>query len=211
MRPTYFKTMETKDVVVPLGRPREFCSDTALAAALRVFWIKGYEGASLSDLTAAMGINRPSLYAAFGNKESLFLKALDLYDRENSAFMSMALQMPTARGAVEAILRGALDLHAGHEGPRGCLYVTHAVACGKDAELARAAVASRGATVEAAMLKRFETAKAEGDLPAAMEPLGLSRYLMAIMQGMAVQAASGVPRAELEFLVETTLRMWPGH
>lgn len=201
--------MEIKDTAA-LGRPREFCTEAALAAALRVFWSKGYEGASLSDLTTAMGINRPSLYAAFGNKESLFLKTLDLYERENSAFMSAALQAPTVRGVIEALLRGALDLHAGHDGPRGCLYVTHAVACGTEAELARAAVASRRGTMEAGMLERFEAAKRDGDLPAEVEPGGLSRYLTAILQGMAVQAASGVPREELEGLVETTLLIWPG-
>ena len=79
------------------GRPREFCVDAALAAALRVFWSKGYEGASMADLTEAMGITKPSLYAAFGNKEALFNKALDLYEREKTDYMGAALDAPTAR------------------------------------------------------------------------------------------------------------------
>src|SRR5213082_3312703 len=90
------------------GRPREFDIDEALAAALRVFWSKGYEGASLTDLTEAMGITRPSLYAAFGNKESLFRKALDLYEREKLAYMDEALKQPNARAVARHLLEGAL-------------------------------------------------------------------------------------------------------
>src|SRR5215216_6601915 len=86
------------------GRPREFCVDQALAAALRVFWSKGYEGASLTDLTDAMGVTRPSLYAAFGNKEALFRKALDLYEREKLAYIRKALEQPTARLVAETML-----------------------------------------------------------------------------------------------------------
>src|SRR3982751_2569462 len=88
------------------GRPREFDVDEALAAALRVFWAKGYEGASLSDLTEAMGITRPSLYAAFGNKEALFHKALELYEREKLAYIGEALQAPTSRAGAARMSRG---------------------------------------------------------------------------------------------------------
>ena len=91
------------------GRPREFCVDHALAQALRVFWEKGYEGTSLTDLTEAMGITRPSLYAAFGNKESLFRKALDLYEREKLAYIGRRWPQPTAREVAETMLRGAVD------------------------------------------------------------------------------------------------------
>jgi AcrR family transcriptional regulator len=103
------------------GRPREFCTDTALAAALRVFWSKGYEGTSLADLTEAMGITRPSLYAAFGNKEALFHKALDLYEQEKLEYMRAALEQPTARGVAETILRGALAMQTSPGEPKGCL------------------------------------------------------------------------------------------
>src|SRR3981189_1908276 len=100
--------METTTINATRGRPREFCVDEALAKALRVFWSKGYEGASLSDLTEAMGITRPSLYAAFGNKEALFRKALDLYEHDKLAFVGAALEAPTARGVAERLLLGAL-------------------------------------------------------------------------------------------------------
>lgn len=202
--------METEGATAALGRPREFCTEAALAAALRVFRAKGYEGASLSDLTDAMGIKRPSLYAAFGNKEALFRKALDLYERENTAFMGAALRAPTARGVAEAVLRGALDLHGAPDGPSGCLHVIHSVACGTEAEPARAVVVARRAATEGTLFARFEAAQAAGDLPPAADPRGLARCLMAVVQGMAVQAGSGVPRAELERLVETVLLIWPG-
>ena len=102
--------MEVEAPPAPKGRPREFCVDAALAAALRVFWSKGYEGASMADLTDAMGITKPSLYAAFGNKEALFNKALDLYEREKLDYMREALEAPTARGVAERLMRGALEM-----------------------------------------------------------------------------------------------------
>src|SRR5881296_3008233 len=95
---------------VPMGRPRAFDVDKALERALRMFWRKGFEGTSLSDLTKAMGINRPSLYAAFGNKEALFRKALDRYEDGPASYLREALDEPTARAVIEALLRGAVDM-----------------------------------------------------------------------------------------------------
>src|ERR1700744_3044913 len=102
--------MEADAPIVIRGRPREFCVDEALTAALRVFWSKGYEGASLTDLTKAMRITRPSLYAAFGNKAALFRKALDLYEHDKLAYVGAALEAPTARGVAERMLNGALRM-----------------------------------------------------------------------------------------------------
>lgn len=192
------------------GRPREFCLDQALAAALQVFWSKGYEGASMSDLTEAMGITRPSLYAAFGNKESLFRKALDLYEREKLAFMGEALEAPTSRAVAEKLLRGVLDMQTSECEPRGCLRVISSVACGAEAESIREEVIARRASSHNALLRRLERAKAEGDLPDGVDSEGLANYLSAILQGMSVQASAGANRAQLESLVETSLMMWPG-
>src|SRR3989441_4990422 len=97
---------------MPRGRPRTFDTDKALDKALKVFWRKGYEGASLPDLTAAMGINRPSLYAAFGNKEALFKKAVERYSTGPAGFFSQALAQPTARAVVERLLKGGIDMVA---------------------------------------------------------------------------------------------------
>src|SRR5258707_859942 len=177
---TYISTgMEIEAPALHRGRPREFCVDTALAAALRVFWTKGYEGASLTDLTEAMGVTRPSLYAAFGNKEALFRKALDLYERDKMAYVSAALEAPTARGVAERLLGGALELQLGSD-PKGCLGVIGAVACGTEAQSIKAEVVARQASSHEALLRRFEQAKADGDFPDPVDPDGLVRYLTAV-------------------------------
>ncbi len=191
------------------GRPREFCTDKALAAALRVFWSKGYEGASMADLTEAMGITKPSLYAAFGNKEALFHKALDLYEAEKLAYIREALEQPTARAVAEHLLRGALEAQTSKSEPQGCLGVIHSVACGAEAESIKAEVVARRASAQAALLARFQRAKDDGDLRDGVDPEGLTQYLYALFQGMAVQAGSGATRAELETLIETGMALWP--
>lgn len=201
--------MESVAILPPKGRPREFCTDAALAAALRVFWSKGYEGASLADLTDAMGITRPSLYAAFGNKEALFHKALDLYEAEKLEYTRVALQQPTARGVAEHFMHGALEMQTSQCNPKGCLGVISSMACGAEAESIRADVIARRASSQAALIERFEQAKRDGDLPAHIDVSGLTSYLYALLQGMAVQAGSGASRDDLERLVDTSLAMWP--
>lgn len=191
------------------GRPREFDVDEALAAALRVFWSKGYEGTSLNDLTEAMGITRPSLYAAFGNKESLFRKALDLYQREKLEYVGRALTQPTAREVAEVLLRGAVDNASSGDEPRGCLGVITSVACGEEAQSIREEVVERGNIAKRALIERFERAKAEGDLPPDVEVESLTSLLYAVVQGICIQAGAGATREELNRLVDTGLRMWP--
>jgi len=193
----------------PKGRPREFCVDQALTAALRVFWSRGYEGASMAELTAAMGITKPSLYAAFGNKEALFQKALDLYEREKLAYIRTALEAPTARGVAERLLRGAFEMQCSQVDPKGCLGVISSVACSAEAESIRADVLARRASSEAALRQRFERAQAEGELPGHLDAAALTRYLLALLQGLTVQAGAGASPAELEQLVETSLSLWP--
>ncbi len=194
---------------IPKGRPREFCTDQALASALRVFWSKGYEGASMADLTEAMGITKPSLYAAFGNKEALFHKALDLYEQEKLEYTRVALDQPTARAVAEYFMRGALESQTSNCDPKGCLGVIHSMACGAEAESIKADVIARRASSQAALVERFERAKSDGDLPAHVDVAGLTSYLYALLQGMAVQAGSGATRADLERLIDTSLTVWP--
>lgn len=191
------------------GRPREFCVDAALAAALGVFWSKGYEGASMADLTEAMGITKPSLYAAFGNKEALFHKALDLYEKEKLDYTRAALEQPSARAVAEHFMRGAVAAQTSTCGPKGCLGVISATACGAEAESIKADVIKRRASSQAALVERFRQAKRDGDLPDHVEPEALTGYLYAILQGMAVLAGSGATREELERVVDTSLMMWP--
>ena len=201
--------MNKPESIAPRGRPREFCTDHALAMALRVFWSKGYEGASLTDLTEAMGITRPSLYAAFGNKESLFRKALDLYENEKMAYVGQAIAQPTARKVAETMLRGAVENVASCDEPHGCLRVIASVTCGPEAESIRAEVMERGKVVHQEIINRFKRAQAEGDLPAHVDVEGLTDLLKAIFQGISVQASSGATREQLDRLVDTGLMMWP--
>ena len=201
--------MEKAVCTAPKGRPREFCTEQALAAALRVFWSKGYEGASLTELTEAMGITKPSLYAAFGNKEALFHKALDLYEAEKLDYMRTALEQPSARAVVEHLLRGAADMQTSHCDPKGCMGVIHMTACGSEAESIKTDVIARRASSQAALVERLERAKREGDLPADADIAGLTQYLYAVLQGMAVQAGSGATRCQLERVIAISLQCWP--
>jgi AcrR family transcriptional regulator len=192
-----------------MGRPRAFDPDTALEAALRVFWTKGYEGTALSDLTAAMGINRPSIYATFGNKEALFRKALDRYNAKMTGFTAEALKEPTARAVAERLMAGTADLLSCPENPKGCLMVQGALACGEEADPIRRELISRRATGEAALRERFERSKVEGDLPAGADPGDLARYVVAVMHGMSVQSAGGASREDLQGVIDLSMRAWP--
>jgi AcrR family transcriptional regulator len=192
------------------GRPRAFDAERALDAALDVFWRQGYEGTSLDDLTAAMGINRPSLYAAFGNKEQLFRRVLDRYE-SRSTNLCDALREPTARKVAELLLLGAADgqARAGRSGPRGCLMVAGALSCGDDVEPVRRELSARRAAAEAALRKRFEQAKRAGDLSSGADAADLARYVMTVLHGMSVQASGGASRGELRRVAETALRAFP--
>lgn len=194
---------------MPIGRPRAFDVVHALDCALRVFWRKGYEGASLLDLTRAMGINRPSLYAAFGNKESLFRRAVDRYVERTASHVHEALEQPTARAVVEQLLLATVDLITDPQNPRGCFIVQGALACGDTADPIRQEMVNRRVQLETALRKRFEQAVADGDLPHNADCADLGRYVAAVSHGMAVQAAGGASRNELIRVVEIALRAWP--
>ena len=191
------------------GRPREFDPDAALASALRVFWKHGYEGASMAELTEAMGIAKPSLYACFGNKEALFKKALDLYEREKLCYIKSSLDAPTAREIADRILRGAVKTHCGDSDPQGCMGVISSIACTTEAESIRQEVLARRASSEAAVVDRFEQAKADGDLPENVNAKALAQCLFTILQGLSVKAQVGARREELDAIVDTFLAMWP--
>lgn len=191
------------------GRPRQFDVSKALDQALKVFWRKGYEGASLPDLTKAMGINRPSLYAAFGNKQELFRQAIDRYVEGPACHVKQALAEPTAHRVVEVLLRGAVELCTQSRQPRGCFLVQSALACGESGEVVRRELCKRRAAGEEALRQRLEQAQAAGDLSNTVSPEDLARYVATVSHGIAVQAAGGATRDELMRVVDWALHNWP--
>ena len=192
------------------GRPRTFDADAALDAALAVFWRNGYEGTSLTDLTAAMGINRPSLYAAFGNKESLFRWVMDRYADRGRALVAACEAEPTARGFVERLLRGLADRCTGCRGQTGCFLVQGAMKCGAAGDKVRRAAATRRHAMGTVLRTRFERALGDGELPPATDAAALAGYFSLVIHGMAVHAADGADRAALHRAIDLALRAWPG-
>jgi AcrR family transcriptional regulator len=194
--------------VATRGRPREFDVAAAMGAALRVFWTKGYEGASLTDLTEAMGITRPSLYAAFGNKESLFRQALDLYERDKLAYIADAISAPTARAVAHNLLFGAVDVSTGSE-CRGCMGVIASVACQSAEVSIRDDVNRRAEAAKRAIVDRMQRSIDAGEFTIPTDAEAITRYLVVLMQGISVQAQSGANRAELAEVAEAALAAWP--
>jgi len=192
-----------------MGRPRAFDRDKALDQALHVFWERGYEGASIADLTGAMGINPPSLYAAFGNKESLFREALDRYEARRDEIMADAFAAPTVREAMTRLLEGTADRLSDKSKPKGCLYVSGALAGSEECAGVKHELAARRAGGEALIRERLKRAKREGDLPKDADPAALARYIATVLQGMSVQAAGGATRKELRGIAGMALRAWP--
>jgi AcrR family transcriptional regulator len=192
-----------------MGRQREFNVDEALDAALCVFWRKGYEGASYTDLTQAIGVERPALYSAFGNKEALFLRALDRYYERYLAFIPAALELPTSREVAAHILRGAVELNTRYPDRKGCLGIHGALAGSDDAEPIRRALIDARAIGEASLRDRFERAKKEGDLPPTANSAALAAFVLAVVHGMAVQAKADFSREALEAVVDQALSTWP--
>jgi AcrR family transcriptional regulator len=194
---------------VAMGRPRAFDMDEALDQALHVFWEKGYEGASICDLTEAMGINSPSLYAAFGNKETLFKKALNRYEAVRDQIMEETFAAPTAREAMARLLEDTADRLSDKRNPTGCLMVQGALSGGEECEAVKKDLAARRAAGEVLIRERLKRGKREGDLPADADPAALARFVATVMQGMAVQASGGASRKELHEIADTALRAWP--
>jgi AcrR family transcriptional regulator len=192
-----------------MGRPREFDIDRALDQAIEVFWRNGYEGTSISDLTEAMGISPPSLYAAFGNKESLFRKALYRYVETRAKHWQKALKAPTAYAMVEHLLHGSADFLTTKSNPPGCLFVRSAMACHEAAEEIRCEMGARRAAGEIPLRERLERARDEGELPADFDAADYARFIITVMEGMAVRAAEGASRSDLHKVAETALRTWP--
>lgn len=191
------------------GRPRVFDMDEALDKALKIFWARGYEGASLAELTETLGINKPSLYAAFGNKEELFHKALQRYAAGPVAFVREVTNEPTAYKVAESFLIKATEFLVDPQHPKGCMIVQGALSSSENAEVVRNLLIKYRSSYENLLAERFARAKVEGDLPSDANPKDLAKYLATLHQGMSVQATSGATKEEILEMVKLALNAWP--
>lgn len=190
-----------------MGRPREFDTEKALDKALDVFWRHGYEGASISELTQAMGISPPSLYAAFGNKEKLFRSALDRYAEVRQQHWTDLMKEPTARAMMERLFALVIDFYATEGNPNCCMLVKLQTAeCDK---VMAEQLSAKRAESEAMLLERFTKAKAEGELSADIAPGDLAGYFMTVLDGLSVRASAGAKRDELHKVAALAMRGWP--
>ncbi|SER33094.1 TetR/AcrR family transcriptional regulator [Microlunatus flavus] len=190
---------------VPTGRPRGFDADQALDRAVEVFWRQGYEGTSLGDLTEAMGIGKPSLYAAFGNKETLFAKALARYTEGPAAYAAAAFSQPTAKDVIRAFLQGAVLATTQPARPAGCLGVQGALATSGTAQQPHDLLVEWRNGARTDLARRLRRARDEGDLAEDQDPERLAAYLTTVTFGIAVQAASGMGADELHAVAEEAL------
>jgi AcrR family transcriptional regulator len=192
------------------GRPRSFDREVALDRAMQVFWRQGYEATSINDLTKAMDINPPSLYAAFGDKEKLFLEAVERYGcGPGGAGNDILCGEPTARGAVERLLEKAAHEFTNRSHPPGCMMVAAATTCTAASDHLQSSLADRRASSEAALRARIERGIEEGELPAGVDARALARFYVTVLQGMSLQARDGASRKSLLATAAAAMRAWP--
>jgi len=192
-----------------MGRPRTFDVEEALEAALGVFWRKGFEGTSYADLVAVTGVERPALYSAFGNKEALFLRALERYGSHYGHYVWEAVTLETAQAVATRVLEGAVELNTRFADRAGCFGINGALAGSDESESSRQALIKWRADGEAVLRERFERARHEGDLPADADASVLAAYILTVAHGMAVQAKAGFSRETLTAVARQALNGWP--
>lgn len=176
---------------------------------MTVFWERGYEGASLRDLTAAMGINAPSLYAAFGSKDALFRETVAFYDATESEATERALrEEPTARRAIEAMLRGNAEAYADPENPRGCMIVLAAMNCTPANEPVREHLAEHRRRDVEALRRRLDRGVTDGDVPRGTDTAAAAAFYATVHDGLSVTARDGASREELTAIVDRAMAAW---
>ncbi|GAA2973973.1 TetR/AcrR family transcriptional regulator [Actinokineospora diospyrosa] len=186
------------------GRPRGFDRDRALTAAMRLFWERGYEGAAISELTAAMGIGTRSLYTAFGSKEQLFREAVALY--ESSGDGTEFYELPTGRASVERMLRSRAATYADPNTPAGCMVVLAATNVSADNERVRAMLRAIRVQDRHALITRLERARTDGEIAA--DPVPVADFFLSVLYGMSVLARDGASVADLTRVVDTAMTSW---
>lgn len=188
------------------GRPRAFEPEVALDAAVDTFWRHGYDSTGLSELTEAMGISRPALYRAFGDKAQLFRVALERYIDRNMGYVEAALAMPSAREVAEAFLIGNARAVTTPGRPPGCLSVQAMVTHETDAF---SLLAENRKVIQGRLAARFRQAISDGDLPPDEDPDDIARFIITLTTGFAIRAADGEPRDALVALARRALTVFP--
>ena len=191
------------------GRPRGFDRQEALRRAMILFWARGYEGTSLGELTAAMGINKPSLYSAFGCKEELFRQAVALYDETEGGLVQQALDAAsTACAAIEAVLRVNAEAYASPRKPLGCMIVLSSLIGAPENEALRGFLTKLRRQGETDLRRRIERGIAEGDVPPGTDARRLATFYTTVLQGLSVQARDGASRKTLNAVVDAAMTAW---
>lgn len=195
--------------MVTRGRPRSFDRDAALRAAMETFWKAGFEGASMAALTEAMGINSPSLYAAFGSKEGLFREAVALYLKTEDCKGRIILERePTARAAVGAMLRNSVGNLTRAGCPQGCLLILGDSNASPDNDEVRRHLCQRRRDIQAALEQRVRRGISEGDVPAHADAGAMAAFYMTVIQGLSLQARDDASRKALTAIVESAMAAW---
>ncbi|MFD7039622.1 TetR/AcrR family transcriptional regulator [Rhodococcus jostii] len=191
-----------------MGAPRGYDEGRALEGALRLFWLRGYDGASLAELLCATGLNRASFYRVFDSKEDLFTRAVERYQQQYLSFRDDALAEPTPRRIVEKLLHGMVDLHTDLSTPPGCLETNSALSFRSESNDVRLElIRSRDQTLSS-LEARFAVTMRHEPLPPSMTPATAALYISTVVQGMAVQAKYGTSRRELRDLVDSIVSSW---
>lgn len=191
------------------GRARSFDADEALECALDLFARQGYEGTSIAQLTEAMGITPPSLYAAYGNKRELFDRVIERYAEHRRAYMEDVLTQPTAVLAARRFLEGAVEYDTRPGRPRGCFTVQGCLVGSPEDHDVPQALARVRARNQKTIQGRLERGIEDGDLPADTDPAALARYLSTVAQGISVQSSAGASRKELLKVASIALAAFP--
>ncbi|HWA47960.1 MAG TPA: TetR/AcrR family transcriptional regulator [Dongiaceae bacterium] len=191
------------------GRPRAFDRDQALRRAMEVFWRHGYETTSINDLTSAMGINAPSLYAAFGDKERLFREAVELYSKIEGVAPERALREgPTACAAIEAALRANVELFSDPEKPSGCMIVLADTNLSPGHERVREHLVQLRSEIERGMRKRLDRGAAAGEIPPDADLAAIAAFYRTVLEGLSIRARDGASRRELQRIVDCAMAAW---
>ncbi|GII94722.1 TetR/AcrR family transcriptional regulator [Sinosporangium siamense] len=190
------------------GRPRKFDRAAALRTAMQLFWEHGYEGTSLNQLTHAMGITPTSLYAAFGSKEELFREAVELYNAGESPMDRALREAPTAKKAVERMLRDNVDNYVDPATPRGCLVVLAGInLTAANEEIGRYLTTCREDD-QAKIVARLERGVEDGDVPRGADLQAIAFYYLTVLQGLSIQARDGVSRETGQRIVDSAMMTW---